>query len=137
MTTKVKFSLINLWIWNLNFSWQCFIISISDFFVKHEIIFCMFDQFRKVGKIFDIDLLIMIKLYNGLLVIKFILINILGFKISDKVNKIFEYFKKSILTKWYSFKKRIPVKKTKKGGMTVLKGNYSLPMEQKTMLELL
>ena len=86
----------------------------------------MFDQFRKVGKIFDIDLLIMIKLYNGLLVIKFILINILGFKISDKVSKIFEYFKKSILTKWYSFKKRIPVKKTKKGGMTVLKDNYSL-----------
>ena len=137
MTTKVKFSLINLWIWNLNFSWQCFIISVSGFFVKHEIIFCMFDQFRKVGNIFDIDLIIMIKFYNGLLVIKFILINILGFKISDKVNKIFEYFKKSILPKWYSFKKCIPVKKTKKGGMTVLKGNYSLPMEQKTMLELL
>ena len=41
--------------------------------------------------------------------------NVGGIKNSDKRIKIFEYLKtRSILMEWYSFKKRIPLKKTKK-----------------------
>ena len=44
---------------------------------------------------------------------------------------------KSILLECYSFKKHIPVEKTKKSGMTILKEDYSFRMEQQTLLELL
>ena len=42
-----------------------------------------------------------------------------------------------ILTECYSFKKHIPVKNTKKYGMTILKEHYSFFMEQQALVELL
>ena len=44
---------------------------------------------------------------------------------------------KSVLMDFYSFNKQIPVKRTKKSGMTILKEHYSFRMDKRTLVELL
>ena len=70
--------------------------------------------------------------------IKFISNNVRAIKTQTKELRYLNTLKrKSILTECYSFKKRIPVKKMKKSGMTVLKEHYSFCMEQQTPADLL
>ena len=57
--------------------------------------------------------------------------NVWEVKNSDKRLRHLNTLKtQSILTEWYSFKKRIPNKTTKKNGMTILKEDYSFWMKQ-------